>query len=144
MKGEPFKYPAPGVLAKDLRPCDSCGKPLAKCEGEPVSLSAYRIRFDSLFLDQHALQQMGGLSIFFGGNEVLAGIFTPGPELYKCFGRDELLVCLHCYARCTLAAIVEGANDRRCAEAEKTAATGAVRQGDGDPGDVEPEPGVSA
>jgi hypothetical protein len=133
-----LELPGPGVHLRDVRPCDSCGKPLAKRMDEPARLNAYRIRLDSLVLDMGAVRQFGGMALFFGGNELLAGVFAPDPELYKCFGRDELLVCFHCYATRSLASIAESARDRR----EKVAAAAASPDSQADGHREAPDPEV--
>lgn len=126
-----LELPAPGVHLRDLRPCDSCSRPLAKQLDEPTMLNAYRIRLDYLVLDVGAVRQFGGLALFFGGNELLAGVFATDPELYKCFGRDEVLVCFNCYATQSLASIAEGAIRRREKAAERVGSSSPDSQADG-------------
>ena len=95
-------------------------------------LTAYRLTVDSLILEQRAVQQFGGMAMFFGGNEALAELFAPDPELYKCFGRNEALICFDCYMRAPPAEVMEAARERREErEAEAEKAKSADSQADG-------------
>lgn len=85
----------------ELRPCDSCGKPLTTGAGGVAIGFPYVVRVSMAFIDPQALRATVGTSMIvgsFGIGEVLSS----DPEVLKIAGEHdeslwtELLICQDC------------------------------------------------
>lgn len=97
------------MRVEDLRPCDGCGGPLLAA-GVGVF---YQVRVSPVMPKPDAVRAHVGLAVMFGGNEALAGVFSPDPEVAMVMGEQEaalythLLLCFTCYGGRPLAELVE-------------------------------------
>jgi hypothetical protein len=112
------------VKARDLRPCDACGKQIAgRMPDGTTRIQFYVVTLATAILMPQAINEHMGLATMLGGSHRLAEVFSSQPEVAKIVedqpgagGRDEALICFDCWCgELHLASLSERITDRKAA-----------------------------
>jgi hypothetical protein len=80
--------------ALSLRPCDSCGGPIA-----PVF---FVVRVSQALINEPVVNRFIGMAHFFGGNVGISSVFDPGDDAFVIMGdknkelMNEVFICNRC------------------------------------------------
>lgn len=99
-----------GIRQAQIKPCAVCGQGVA----HDRQMTSYRVRLTYLVIDAVAVRRQSALEVMLGPMPALAAFLGPDEELLKPVSEEvELMVCVHCACRTTLASLHEIAAVRR-------------------------------